>query len=153
MLPAAATGVPTTVPLEAQVAPVGALACGPKTLNVISPVAVAPELADNVAPIEVERIVVPATPIAGPDATILGEARPTVVIGIEALHALWALLSNVSPLNDAYHQYLPGVDGVKLLELGLQAPSPLGNADPTGDHKPPLPRRHEPAAGALFDGP
>jgi hypothetical protein len=67
--------VPTVVPPEVQV--VGALGCGPKTLKVMVPAALEPEVEPNVDVIELVGIAVPTTPLVGPDAARLGAALLT----------------------------------------------------------------------------
>ena len=70
--------VPTMVPPLVQV--VGAVACGPKTVNVIVPPAsvVAP---DSAAPIDVPRIGVPVASLAGPLAVrLVGFETVTVFV-------------------------------------------------------------------------
>ena len=87
--------VPTVVPLEHVV---GALDCGPNTVNVTVPVAllVAP---DSVEVIEPAAIAEPAVAVAGPEAVRVGFARATTVEVIPDPHVLaedWLLLR--SPL-------------------------------------------------------
>ena len=66
----AGVAVPTVVPPAAHV--VGALACGPNTLNVIVEVALLPELAASVAVIDAAEITVPAVPVAGAETDSVG---------------------------------------------------------------------------------
>jgi hypothetical protein len=67
----AAVAVPTVVPPLVQV--VGAEACGPKTLNVIVPVAVTPELLASTPLIVEGSIAVPAVPVPGAVTASVGE--------------------------------------------------------------------------------
>jgi hypothetical protein len=99
MLPDA-VAVPTVVPPVEQL--VGAEDCGPKTLNVIVPVGLYPEAITEL--IEVEAIGVPALSVAGPVAVTVGDALPTTVSDIDALHRLVAALLFESPAYEAYHQ-------------------------------------------------
>jgi hypothetical protein len=77
--------VPTVVPPLVHV--LGALACGPNTLNVIEPAAplVAPPSVELTAP---AGIAVPDVPAAGPDTVVVVVALPTEVeamLGPQAL--------------------------------------------------------------------
>lgn len=92
--------VPTVVPPVEQL--VGADDCGPKTLTVIVPVG--PDPLANVLEIELEAMEVPAVPLAGPVAVMVGLASPTTVLDIPEPQALAAELLLPSPLYEAYHQ-------------------------------------------------
>jgi hypothetical protein len=59
---------------------VGALDCGPKTLNVIGAVAFAPELDASVAVIDAAAIAVPTVPVAGALTDSVGLALPTAKV-------------------------------------------------------------------------
>jgi hypothetical protein len=85
--------VPTVVPPVLQL--VGALACGPKMVNVTVPPAelVTP---DRTAEIELAAIVLPVDALSGPLAVTFGEPE-TSVEAIELPHALLAALSPASP--------------------------------------------------------
>src|SRR6478736_8445895 len=74
----AGVAVPTVAPPLVQV--VGALDCGPKTVNVIGAVAFAPELDASVAVIEAAAIAVPTVPVAGALALSVGLALPTAKV-------------------------------------------------------------------------
>jgi hypothetical protein len=85
--------VPTVVPVEVQL--VGAEDCGPKTLKVIvpeglDPLARAPET-------ELVAIAVPAVPLAGPVAEIVGLAAATTVLDMPDPQVLAAELLFESP--------------------------------------------------------
>jgi len=87
--------VPTVVPPEVQV--VGALVCGPKTLNVIVPLALVPELAARIEVIALVDMAVPAVSFDGPVAAIVGDAVATTVSDIPEPHVLAAVLLLMSP--------------------------------------------------------
>jgi hypothetical protein len=78
--------VPTVVPPEQSV---GALDCGPKTLNVIVPMGAAPP--DNDAEIADAEIVLPAVPDEGPlNDPSAGDALPTTVSTVpQIVEAEW----------------------------------------------------------------
>jgi hypothetical protein len=86
--------VPMVVPPLAQV--VGALACGPNTVNVIVPVAplVAP---DRVELIELVEIAVFVLSVAGADALVLGLAFATTVSAMPEPQALFDAALLASP--------------------------------------------------------
>jgi len=69
--------VPTVVPPEVQV--VGAEAWGPKTVKVMVPVALEPEVAAKALEIEPAAMVLPAEPLAGPVAVRVVLAMATTV--------------------------------------------------------------------------
>jgi hypothetical protein len=69
--------VPTVVPPEVQV--VGAVDWGPKTVKVMVPVALEPEVAPSTPEIEVVAMAVPAAPLAAPDAVRVVVAMATTV--------------------------------------------------------------------------
>jgi hypothetical protein len=85
--------LPRLVPPLVQV--VGALACGPKTVNVTAPVA--PELPVSVAVIELVAIVVPIVPEAGAPAVIVGDVLPTTVSLMPEPHVVTLALLLASP--------------------------------------------------------
>jgi hypothetical protein len=86
LLPLTLTAVPTWVPPEAQF--VGGVVIGPKTLNVIVPVAViaAPE---SVAVIDDAAIALPLASFAGAEMVVVALARTVVVWGLDGV--AWAL--------------------------------------------------------------
>jgi len=81
---------------------VGALACGPKTVNVIVPVGASPEaITDEIA---LAAMAVPAVPVEGPEAVRVGLDLATTVSDMPAPQVEAAELLLESPLYDAYHQ-------------------------------------------------
>ena len=89
------TAVPTVVPPAVQV--VGALACGPKTMKVIVPVELAPELEANTELMEPAVIAVPAVPAPGPVAVTVGDASATTVSDMAEPQVETAVLLFPSP--------------------------------------------------------
>jgi hypothetical protein len=77
--------VPTVVPPLAQF--VGAVDCGPKTVYVIVPPALAVTF-EMVEVIELAEIAVPDVPVAGAEADTVGFALPTTVEAIPLPHVL-----------------------------------------------------------------
>jgi hypothetical protein len=100
--------VPTVVPPLVHV--LGAVVCGPNTVNVTVPVAplVAPESTEL---IEVVAIAVPEVSVAGAAAVVIVRFLTTVEV-IPDPQVLAELVLFESPLYDTYHQYVPAVDGV-----------------------------------------
>jgi len=92
--------VPTVVPPEVQV--LGAVGWGPKTVKVMVPVALDPDVSTEL--IELATMVPPATPVDGPVAVTVGDALATTVSDIAPLQAEVAVLLLVSPPYEAYHQ-------------------------------------------------
>ena len=91
---------------------------------------VVPALPARVAVIELLPIATFAVPDAGAAIVSVGVGRPTVVDAMLAPQALAAALSVASPAREAYHQYVP-TDGDEMPALGLQRPSPVGEAVPS----------------------
>jgi len=87
--------VPTVVPPEVQV--VGAVDWGPKTVKVMVPVALEPEVAASVPEMEVLAMAVPAASLAGPDADRVGDALATINSGMLEPQMATAVLLLESP--------------------------------------------------------
>src|SRR5690348_13167640 len=93
----AGVAVPTVVPPLVHV--VGAVACGPNTLNVIVFASLVPELDPRVALIDEALIAVPGTPVAGAATERVGEAIVTVTGSLPVpVHGPDTELLFVSPL-------------------------------------------------------
>ena len=87
--------MPTVVPPLVQV--VGAVAWGPKTLKVMVPVAFAPDDAASTEEMLAVVMAVPAVPVPGPVAVIVGAALATTVSDIPEPQVEVAVLLLVSP--------------------------------------------------------
>jgi len=92
--------VPTVVPPEVQV--VGAVDWGPKTVKVIVPVGLAPP--ERIEEMLEVAMVLPAVPVAGPDAVRVVVALATTVSDMPEPQVDTAELLFESPAYDAYHQ-------------------------------------------------
>ena len=91
---------------------------------------VVPALPARVAVIELAPIATLAAPDAGAAIVNVGVGRPTVVDAMLAPQVLAAALSVASAAKEAYHQYVP-TEGDEMPALGLQRPSPVGEAVPS----------------------
>ena len=87
--------VPNEVPPVVQV--VGAEDCGPKTLKVTVPEALAPDAAERTELIELVAMAAPVESVAGPVAVTVGLALATIVSAIPVPHLLAAELLFESP--------------------------------------------------------